>query len=220
MDRNRRLACARELVDALERGDDGAAERMCQRLDDLRSTRLLKSVGELTREVHAAFGGVVSDARLYELSRHAMPDARERLNYVMEKSEEAAHRTLGAVEQLLPLADLLLRGVSDTARDPDTLLRYVDGARAAGGRIKHGLTDILLAQEYQDLTGQVIRKTIDIVSQVERKLVSLLVAERDGQDAEVHRAPGSAAQGPAVREEGGVFTRQHDVDELLADLGL
>jgi len=220
MERTERLACARELVDALERGDESAAERLLHSLDDPRSTRLLKSVGELTREVHAAFGGVVSDARLYELSRHAMPDARERLAYVIVKSEEAAHRTLGAVESLLPIADRLLQGAPDAARDPAAFARFADDARAAGERLKEGLTEILMAQEYQDLTGQVIRKTIEIVSQVEQKLVSLLVAQRDEPDAETPRVPRTEAQGPAIRAEADVFSRQHDVDDLLAELGL
>ena len=151
MDRTERLARARELVDALERGDDGAAEGLLHSLHDARSTRLLKSVGELTREVHAAFGGVVSDARLYELSRHAMPDARERLAYVVEKSEEAAHRTLGAVETLAPIAEKLLRGAPD---DPRALAEFAGEARLAGERLKLGLTEILMAQEYQDLTAR------------------------------------------------------------------
>ena len=220
MDRTERLALARELVDALERNDEGAAERLLQSLDDPRSTRLLKSVGELTREVHLAFGGVVSDARLYELSRHAMPDARERLAYVIEKSEEAAHRTLGAVETLLPLADRLLHGASGGSADPADLARFVDDARVAGERLKHGLTEILMAQEYQDLTGQVIRKTIEIVSQVEQKLVSLLVAQRDEPHAEAPGVSRTEAQGPAIRAEADVLSRQHDVDDLLAELGL
>ena len=220
MDRTERLALARELVDALERNDEGAAERLLQSLDDPRSTRLLKSVGELTREVHLAFGGVVSDARLYELSRHAMPDARERLAYVIEKSEEAAHRTLGAVETLLPLADRLLHGAPGGSADPADLARFVDDARVAGERLKHGLTEILMAQEYQDLTGQVIRKTIEIVSQVEQKLVSLLVAQRDEPHAEAPGVSRTEAQGPAIRAEADVLSRQHDVDDLLAELGL
>ena len=220
MDRTERLALARELVDALERNDEGAAERLLQSLDDPRSTRLLKSVGELTREVHLAFGGVVSDARLYELSRHAMPDARERLAYVIEKSEEAAHRTLGAVETLLPLADRLLHGAPGGSADLADLARFVDDARVAGERLKHGLTEILMAQEYQDLTGQVIRKTIEIVSQVEQKLVSLLVAQRDEPHAEAPGVSRTEAQGPAIRAEADVLSRQHDVDDLLAELGL
>lgn len=220
MDRTERLALARELVDALERDDEVAAERLLQRLDDPRSTRLLKSVGELTREVHLAFGGVVSDSRLYELSRHAMPDARERLAYVIEKSEEAAHRTLGAVETLLPLADRLLHGAPGGSADPAGLARFVDDARVAGERLKHGLTEILMAQEYQDLTGQVIRKTIEIVSQVEQKLVSVLVAQRDEPHAEAPGVSRTEAQGPAIRAEADVLSRQHDVDDLLAELGL
>jgi len=219
MERTDRLACAREWVDALERGDESAVERLLHDFDDPRSTRLLKSVGGLAREVHAAFGGVVFDARLYELSRHAMPDARERLSYVLVKSEQAAHRTLSAVESLLPIADGRRQGAPVATREPAALADFADESRLAGEQLQLGLTEILMAQEYQDLTGQVIRKTIETVYQVEQRLVSLLVAQRDEPDADAPRASRIEGQGPAIRAEADVFSRQHDVDDLLAGLG-
>lgn len=168
MEQAERLALARQLVDALERGEQESADHCLQSLSDQRASSLLRQVAEVTREVHQAFGGVISDQRLYEISKHVMPDARERLSYVIEKSEEAAHRTLSAVEEMLPIAERLAAAAEG------------DEVRVAGERLKAGLTDVLMAQEYQDLTGQVIKKTIEIVEQVEHKLVSLIIAERLG----------------------------------------
>lgn len=211
MEQAERLALARQLVDALERGEQESADHCLQSLSDQRASSLLRQVAEVTREVHQAFGGVISDQRLYEISKHVMPDARERLSYVIEKSEEAAHRTLSAVEEMLPIAERLAAAAEG------------DEVRVAGERLKAGLTDVLMAQEYQDLTGQVIKKTIEIVEQVEHKLVSLIIAERLGPghagSATPTRAAGEAT-GPAIRPAADVVNQQTDVDDLLAELGV
>jgi len=209
MDQVERLALARQLVDALERGEQDAADHCLLGLSDQRASQLLRQVAEVTRDVHQAFGGVVSDQKLYEISKHVMPDARERLTYVIEKSEDAAHRTLTAVEQMLPIAERLAG-----AAEADV--------RAAGEELRTGLTAVLMAQEYQDLTGQVIKKTIDIVEQVEQKLVSLIINERLASGH--HAAPGKPARGeatgPAIKPATDVMNHQHDVDDLLAELGV
>ncbi|MCC7120203.1 MAG: protein phosphatase CheZ [Gammaproteobacteria bacterium] len=209
MEQAERLALARQLVDALERGALDTAEHCLHALSEQRGSHLLRQVAEVTRDVHQAFGGVVSDQRLYEISKHAMPDARERLSYVIEKSEDSAHRTLTAVETMLPIAERL-----STAEAADV--------RAAGVSLKAGLTDVLMAQEYQDLTGQVIKKTIDIVEQVELKLVSLIIAERlaTGHAVTGTKPARGEATGPAIKPAADVMNHQHDVDDLLAELGV
>ena len=217
-----RLEIARKYVVALERGDTAHADHCLQSLSDGRSAQLLRQVAEVTREVHQAFGGVISDQKLYELSKHAMPDARERLTYVIAKTEESAHRTLNAVEDMLPLAELLVTGADAAAQDPSRLSGFAAEVREAGERLRTGLTEVLMAQEYQDLTGQVIKKTIDIVEQIEQKLVSVLLSARTIPPAgEAPRAPARGeATGPAIRQAPDVMNHQHDVDDLLAELGV
>lgn len=217
-----RLEIARKYVVALERGDTAHADLCLQSLSDGRSAQLLRQVAEVTREVHQAFGGVISDQKLYELSKHAMPDARERLTYVIAKTEESAHRTLNAVEDMLPLAELLVTGADAAAQDPSRLSGFAAEVREAGERLRTGLTEVLMAQEYQDLTGQVIKKTIDIVEQIEQKLVSVLLSARTIPPAgEAPRAPARGeATGPAIRQAPDVMNHQHDVDDLLAELGV
>ena len=219
MEQAERLALARQLVDALERSENDTADHCLQHLSEHRSSQLLRQVAEVTRDVHQAFGGVISDQRLYEISKHVMPDARERLTYVIEKSEESAHRTLNAVEEMLPIAERLAHGAGsgDTAG-------FVAEVQAAGARLRTGLTEVLMAQEYQDLTGQVIKKTIDIVEQVEQKLVTLLLSQRlpgqGGSGSAPARPARGEATGPAIRPATDVMNHQHDVDELLAELGV
>lgn len=214
MDQAERLALARQLVEALERNEHDAADQYLQSLSEQRASQLLRQVAEVTREVHQAFGGVVSDQRLYEISKHVMPDARERLTYVVEKSEESAHRTLSAVETMLPIAERLAGLNADTPANAAEV-------RAAGERLKAGLTEVLMSQEYQDLTGQVIKKTIDIVEQVEQKLVTLIISQRlpAGHSAAPKPARGEAT-GPAIKPAADVMNHQHDVDDLLAELGV
>jgi chemotaxis protein CheZ len=216
-----RLELARKLVDALERGEQGDADHWLQSLSDQRSSQLLKQVAEMTREVHQAFGGLISDERLYEISKHAMPDARERLTYVVEKTEESAHRTLTAVEDMLALTDRLAASADAAEAEHADTAAFVQEARLYGDRLRSGLTEVLMAQEYQDLVGQVIKKTIDIVEQVELKLVTVLLAARPAYVGhEPARPTNGEATGPAIRKASDVMNHQRDVDDLLAALGV
>lgn len=224
-----RLDLARQLVAALEAGSAGDADRVLQELNAGRSPALLRQIAQLTREVHQAFGGLISDEELNDLTKHAMPDARERLAYVTEKTEEAAHRTLAAVEGLLPLSEQLAIGARAVAAlaqtqagaGDDRVLRFVSETQAIAARLRDGFAEVLMAQEYQDLTGQVIKRTIEIVTQVEQKLITLITAEAVGGIPEPHALPGPLGpQGPAIRASTEVISRQNDVDALLADLGV
>lgn len=220
---------ARELAQALEAGDETAAEALISELNEARSRAILRQLAELTREVHHSFHGVAADPRLLELTKHAMPDARERLSYVIEKTEESTHRTLGAVEDMLAITDRLvgnaqelhgMLGDDDSTRG-GALREFVDASRAYGERMRSGLTEIMMAQEYQDLTGQVIKRTIDIVDELERGLVALIThewVEKAEVVAEV--VDGSRSHGPAVRAHHAQINAQTDVDDLLASLGV
>ena len=123
----------------------------------------------------------------------------------------------------MPMAERLVSGAAAViaAGDVVQMKAYIEEASATGELMQGGLSEILMAQEYQDLTGQVIRRTIEIVEQVESKLVTLLTAELPtGSAREQARAPATAAQGPVIRPDASAFNQQDDVDALLAELGL
>ena len=205
MEAAERLAWARRLVAALE-GNDAESELAClQALQDARALPLLRHVAEITRDVHQSLLGLSDDPQLAELARVDMPDARQRLAYVVEKSEESAHRTLSLVEALSPVAEGL---AGDERAD----------IAASGAQLRAGLTDILMAQEYQDLTGQVIRRTIEIVDRLESKLVALIASELPAMQARPVAA--GEGQGPVMSNESNALNRQDDVDALLAELGI
>ena len=157
-----------------------------------------------------------------------MPDARERLRYVVEKTEEAADRTLTAVEHMIPMSDKLVQQAgalrqlmpAEGLALHGQLHAFFDLVEADGHAMRSSLSEVLMAQEYQDLTGQVIKRTIDLVGQVEEKLVELVSAcGVVSGGAVVSATPGASSFGPAVREDNNVVGRQADVDELLANLG-
>ena len=205
MENAERLAWARGLVAALEQGDTQRELECLQSLQDARAFPLLRQVAEITRDVHRSLLGLSDDPQLAELAQIDMPDARQRLAYVVEKSEEAAHRTLSLVEQLAPLAEAL----AEDAR-PEIA--------GCGAQLRTGLTEILMTQEYQDLTGQVIRRTIDIVDRLETKLVALIASELPA--AQPRQVDPTSAQGPVVGADPNAVNRQDDVDALLAELGI
>lgn len=222
------LALARRLVDAIEAGDSNHADDLIKALHDGRFDALYKEIGKLTRDVHDTFTNLAGDTRLVSLAQQQMPDARERLRYVIEKTEEAADRTLTAVEYMIPLTDKLVQqavalrqvmpaeGLALHAQ----LHAFFDLVERDGHALRDSLTEVLMAQEYQDLTGQVIKRTIDLVGQVEEKLVELVSAcGVVSGSAVVSATPAASSFGPALREADNIVGRQADVDELLANLG-
>jgi chemotaxis protein CheZ len=167
-----------------------------------------------------------------------MPDARERLAYVSQMTNTAAHRVLGLVEQSKPvcadvagqgrdLAETLGRMAGADNLDVNrarALLRLCAtyAARAAdfAQQQNDALGDILIAQDFQDLSGQVIKKTIDIIERAERQLVTafgpVIDADRTSQVAEATHGQTASLAGPQAPDKA---LQQDDVDDLLASLG-
>ena len=223
------LALARRLVDAIEAGDSNRADDLIKALHDGRFDALYQEIGKLTRDVHDTFANLAGDERLVSLAQQQMPDARARLRYVVEKTEEVADRTLTAVEHMIPMSDNMVRqaaalrlAIPDERDDLQVqMFSFLDLVESDGRELRSSLSDILMAQEYQDLTGQVIKRTIDLVGQVEEKLVELVSAcgvVASGRTTTL-AVPGATSFGPAVREDDNLVSRQADVDELLANLG-
>jgi chemotaxis protein CheZ len=233
------LHFARRLVQSLEVGDQEAANRLVERLIAEHESALFNEVGRLTRELHEALRRVPNDARLSSLADHEIPDAMERLGYVVAKTEAAAHRTIEAVEQLLPIAadvgaaaeDLAAqtarrrRGTLDVTEEAALDARidaFLDSLRERATRLKSGLGEVLLAQDFQDLTGQVIRRIMTLVQEVEDNLVGVIRRAGGGEDDAGSRGPGAnAATGPAATRQacGQAVKGQDDVDAILSSLG-
>lgn len=197
-------------------------------------------LGAITREMHEALtilGGNQLNTIVAEI-----PDARDRLAYVGKMTEDAANKVLTLVEQAKPECDdLSTRGVdlseslARMAADPNLTMERARGlltvcskfaersATFAEGQA-NALSDIMMAQDFQDLSGQVIKKVIDIINRTEMQLVHLLIdSAPESANAgvqEVLRGPVSVddhvLEGPQVADKA---LQQSDVDDLLASLG-
>lgn len=240
-----KLALARNLVAQLEQGHDDDALTLIAQLAGFRDSMLFQEVGRLTRELHDSINSFVVDSNLAEMAQSEMPNAAERLTYVITMTEEAANKTMDAVENAMPLAETLH---ADSERLAQSWERFnarqmtVDDFRGFSGELavflrdtqsnsealNSKLSEVLMAQGYQDLSGQIIRKVIDLVHDVENKLVELVrlsgsVQAKSQQQDEVV-APVERdieAAGPVVPgvDKGDTVNGQDDVDDLLSSLG-
>jgi chemotaxis protein CheZ len=236
---------ARELVQLLEMGEHESANQLVQQLAVPGSSELFAEVGKLTRQLHDSLKNFQIDPSLNSLLAEDIPDAKKRLNYVIDMTEQAANRTMDAVESCLPIADQITQQLSIIqpqwqklmqrqlqVGDFKALCHKLDGffqqASGDSNKLNSLLTDVLMAQDYQDLTGQILRRVIELVREVEENLIGLVTAF--GQSSLVMMAEGKPvkskpksheAEGPIIdaAERDDVVSGQDDVDDLLSSLG-
>lgn len=195
------------------------------------SSGLYRELGHITRQLHDSLGQLGVMPRLQQAAQ-GLPDARSWLHYVVDKTSEAAHRVLTAVESAKgghrALAahseelKRLLRQPGLTAVPAAAVAAYVQQVEAHSIAIDHHLTDIMMAQDFHDLTGQVVRRILELANTLEDSLVHLLVqAAPEEMQPLTDRLPNDQLQGPVVvgTEQGDVVTNQGEVDDLLASLG-
>jgi chemotaxis protein CheZ len=243
---------ARQLVESLEKGRFGDAVQLIHELNQARDRGLYQEVGKLTRELHSAIVNFQIDPRspkAEEVSQ--ITDATERLAYVVRLTENAANRTMDLVEQSTPVVQSLGEEAHALRTDWQRFMRRevhadefrelvkrVDGflarSEADASQLSGHLNDILLAQDYQDLTGQVIKRVTSLVTDVESNLVKLMLMasqvdrvagiEHDEESLRKEKnleKETSRGEGPQIhadkRED--VVSGQDDVDDLLSSLG-
>jgi chemotaxis protein CheZ len=204
---------------------------------------VLSRIGHMTRALHENLRGLGLD-KLLEKAASDIPDARDRLDYVARLSEQAAKRVLDATDAASPLQDGIEQSAAALASSWQTLLdsdvrsdaRSGEGspewralaertiaslaeARTSAVATRGHLMDIMMAQDFQDLTGQVIKRITGIAQNLEKQLVQVLV---DFAPAEVKREfDNGLMNGPQINPEGDseVVADQGQVDDLLDSLG-
>jgi chemotaxis protein CheZ len=196
---------------------------------------VLSRIGHMTRALHESLRGLGLD-KLIEKAASDIPDARDRLDYVARLSEDAAKRVLDATDAAGPLQDGIDGSAVELTRSWQSLLDSGEGSaewralaertiaslaesRSAVNATKGHLMDIMMAQDFQDLTGQVIKRITGIAQNLEKQLVQMLV---DFAPAEVRREfDNSLLNGPQINPEGNteVVADQGQVDDLLDSLG-
>ena len=234
------LSSARDLVAALENGDEAKADEILDQIAGLRETQLFKEVGRLTRQLHDTMVSFTVDSKIAAMAEHDIPDAKERLHYVIAMTEQAADQTLTVVENLLPISqelnDQADRLATKWGRFLDRempfdefkamsteIAQHFQQSRGALEQVQSGLNEILMAQGFQDITGQIIRRVIDLVQELEIsmvKLISISSRKITTGDAEVGEPELPGPVVPGVDDKAGdVATSQVDVDDLLSSLG-
>ncbi len=237
------LQQARALVSSLESGNESDVNHLLDQLGKLRESSLFNEIGKLTRELHDTINSFHLDARIADLTQKDIPDAKERLNYVITMTEQAANRTLDAVEQSLPLSNQLqqraagLRAPWQQARAAangalngvgEQIDAFIDEVENDAVILQRNLSDALLAQDYQDLTGQIIRRVITLVHDVEQNLVGLVRLSGQRMGGVTHTptaaptvASATVLEGPRVPtlDNADSLKGQDDVDDLLSSLG-
>ncbi len=197
------------------------------------SPEVFQQLGQITRQLHDTLTALGVMSTLKDAADD-LPDARSRLSYIARKTGEAADKVLNSVEAAKGEHAHISRATRDMAKafvaDPvravasGAVMNFVGDVEDATGRIDQHLTDIMMAQDFHDLTGQVVAKVIALASGLEASLVKLLVQAAPPEQAhkvEAHRVEAVALQGPVVNPEGrtDIVANQGEVDDLLASLG-
>lgn len=197
--------------------------------------KMLSRVGQITRTLHDSLRELGFD-KVLEKATIDIPDVRDRLNYVARMTEQAAQRVLNATDAAIPLQERIESGAGEiligwqaTLKEPFSEASYRDMAtltmqcltdmRTDTSATKQQLLDIMMAQDFQDLTGQVIRKVTELAHGLEQQLVQLLI---DYSPADVRRETNNGLlNGPQIHPvpKSDVVADQSQVDDLLDSLG-
>jgi len=226
---------------ALEAGDEAAFAEHLNSLVRQRDDGLWTQLRKLTSDLSSALERFQLDSRLIDLAEKEVPDAKHRLDYVMKMTDEAAHKTMDLVEQSGPLADRISsdaeklselwqqfrnRQISpeDFRQLLDKMEVFLHDVRDTSEELRKNLAEVLMAQGYQDLSGQIIRGVINLVDEVEATLGQLvsLATSHNVKEGDADKFRGSRGHGPAVPgvDHGNVVNGQQDIDALLSGLGI
>lgn len=241
---------AHQLVGHLESGNFGEALLVIHAINQARDRGLYHEVGQLTRALHNAiidFQIDTSHALGEENDSSKISDASDRLDYVVKLTDKAANRTMDLVESSAPKVSELGQQATALKADWQRLQRremaadefrdlyrrvgeFLEQSERTSADLSTNLNEILLAQDFQDLTGQVIKRVTTLVHDVEESLVNLvrmagqvdrITGINHGDEPEEAKNSSSKGEGPQIhadkRED--VVSGQDEVDDLLSSLG-
>lgn len=189
------------------------------------SPEVFQQIGSITRMLHDTMYQLGVMPRLQQATSN-IPDARSRLTYVAEKTQSAANRVLDTVDAAKNQQQQMLQETREMAQaitqDPvravasGTVLNYVQSMEAYNQQMDGHLTNIMMAQDFHDLTGQVVAKVVTLANDLEDSLVQLLKQIAPPELAQKQ----DELNGPVVDStRTDVVHNQNEVDDLLASMG-
>ena len=193
-----------------------------------------QQLGSLTRQLHDSLNGLGLADKVKDWAGE-LPDAKSRLSYIAKLTGEAAEKVLNQVDQAKAQHDHI---ASETrrigaliAKDPVAavakghVMNFIEDVEQASKKVDQHLTEIMMAQDFHDLTGQVIAKVVNLAATIEEQLLALLIQtappETAAKVATQQTEKGPSLSGPVVAGQAftDVVTDQSEVDDLLASLG-
>ena len=238
------LAHAEALVREMQAGNEVQVTNLLNLINTAREEGIYHEVGRMTRQLHDSLNSFTQETRLDELTEDEIPDARARLRHVITLTQKSADRSLSAVENTLPKCDQLSERITKLGsswQDFKHREMSIDQFRALSVEleafftdaeqdtvdIRSGLNEIMMAQDFQDLTGQIISRVIELVEEVEGNLVELVrltgtkLSSTEEKDQGKDKKPDIEAAGPAIPGVGksDLVSGQDEVDDLLSSLG-
>jgi chemotaxis protein CheZ len=192
------------------------------------SPEVFQQLGSITRVLHDTMQQLGVMPKL-QTATDGLPDARSRLTYIATKTAEAANKVLNSVDQAKAEHAHISAATNEMAKaimaDPvkavasGAVFNFVKEVEKSTTQIDQHLTDIMMAQDFHDLTGQVVAKVVTLANDLEDSLVKLLVQIVPPDQRE--KVDPNILQGPVVNPEGrtDVVANQGEVDDLLASLG-
>jgi len=193
-----------------------------------------QQIGALTRQLHDSLTGLGLTAKVQTWAGE-LPDAKSRLSYIARLTGEAAEKVLNQVDQAKAEHEFIKTETHRIGKlivaDPVAavakghVMNFIEDVDRASRKVDQHLTDIMMAQDFHDLTGQVIARVVNLAATIEEQLIQLLIqtapAEAAVKAPAAHEPYTPALDGPVVNGEGNpdVVTDQSQVDDLLASLG-
>jgi chemotaxis protein CheZ len=199
----------------------------------INSAEVFQQIGTITRLLHDTMNQLGVMPKL-KIATDGLPDARSRLSYIATKTADAANKVLNLVDSAKTEHAAISQATRNMAQaivaDPvravatGAVMNFVQEVEEREARIDSHLTDIMMAQDFHDLTGQVVAKVVTLALDLEDSLVKLLVSAAPAEVREkvdVNTNYGATLSGPVVNPEGrtDVVTNQGEVDDLLASMG-
>jgi len=210
------------LLTALQDDNQAQAAELLDNLTQLRESELYQHLSGLTHNLHDTLDELVDNELLLQ-TKHDIPDVAERLEYVLSSTEEGCAKTLASTEKAMDLSESigdLVQGAVDEAKQ-----QQIQGLLS---ELNTELTNVLLAQSFQDLTGQVLNRVALTISSLEQSLIQLISESKHDFDAIPDREEGEQKTaemkgiGPNVTKKSkqDSVDSQSDVDDLLGELGI
>lgn len=198
------------------------------------SAEVHQQLGALTRQLHDSLTGLGLAAKVKDWAGE-LPDAKSRLSYIARLTGEAAEKVLNSVDQAKAQHDhiaaetrrigALIQQDPVAAVSKGHVMNFVKDMEQASKKVDDHLTEIMMAQDFHDLTGQVIARVVNLAATIEDQLVQLLIQTAPPDTAVkapvAHEPYVPALDGPAVnaKDNPDVVSNQSEVDDLLASLG-